>query len=64
MRKRALIKRHLPGFGLDLVWDGKVVALLHGDNILESHEAKTGVVAGRVMEQVEDECFAAATAMC
>lgn len=64
MRKNALIKRHLPGFGLDLVWDGKRVALLHGENILESHEAKTGVVAGRVMEKVEEDYYAAATAMC
>jgi hypothetical protein len=64
MRKNALIKRHLPGFGLDLVWNGKVVALLDGENVLEVHEAKTGLVAGRVMEEVEEGCFSTAFAMC
>ena len=64
MQKNALIKRHLAGFGIDLEWDGEEVKVKDGDRVLEAHEARTGLVAGRVMEKVEEECFQAASAMC
>jgi len=64
MQKNALIKRNLTGFGIDLEWDGREVKVKYGDRILEIYEARTGLAAGRVMERVEDECFAAASAMC
>jgi len=59
-----MIKRHLTGFGLDLVWDGKTVAVMDGENVLEVREAKTGVAAGKTMAEIEEECFIAASAMC
>jgi len=60
---KTLIKRHLSTFGLDLVWNGEEVLVMYKEATLLSFEAKTGIAAGRAMEQVEEDCFIAAGGM-
>ena len=61
------IHRSLRCFGLDLVWDGKLVKVVQRwggrDNVIDVREARDAVVCGAVMEELENEFHFVAGAM-
>ena len=63
----AFIRRSLRCFGLDLVWDGKMVKVVQKfqgrDNVIDVRQADDAVMCGRVMEELEDEFHSVAGAM-
>jgi hypothetical protein len=62
-----LVRRSLNVFGLDLVWDGRMVKAVEQkkgkENVIEVRSARTMTDAGREMAALEDEFHRIAGAM-